>query len=261
VELRGTVAVMTGASSGFGELTALALAREGANVVLGARRVERLEALAERIRGRGGRALPVRCDVSRVADIEALRDRVSKEFGRCDVLVNNAGVPGGGAFSDVSLEIIERVTRVNYLGVVYSTKAFLPMMLGQARGHIVNVASLAGRFAIPGATLYTASKHAVVAFSESLYYELAPFGILVTVVNPGLAPTEGFPQTSLPRGIVMKPQRIAETIVAVIEKGKAPEVCVPRFVSTLQAFRVLTPPLYRWGVRMASRGVGAARRK
>ena len=255
MQLRGAVAVVTGASSGFGELTALELARAGASVVLAARRMDRLDALAERIGDRGGSAVPVRCDVSQPADLERLRDRVAEEFGRCDVLVNNAGIPGGGAFIDVEAETIERVTRVNYLSVVYGTKVFLPMMLEQGRGHIVNVGSLAGRIAIPGAALYTASKHAVVAFSESLYYELAPYGILVTTVNPGLARTEGFPQTGRPRAVLIEPQRVAETIVSVISEGKAPEVSVPRSASAIQAFRVLAPPLYRWGMRAGEQRV------
>lgn len=253
MELNGAVAVVTGASSGFGELTALALAREGASVALAARRVDRLDALAERIRERGGRALAVRCDVAEVRDLEGLRDEVQREFGRCDVLVNNAGIPGGGPFAEVTMEQIERVTRVNYLGVVYGTKVFVPMMLDQGRGHVVNVASFAGRFAAPGASLYAASKHAVVAFSESLYYELASRGVLVTTVNPGFAATEGFPQTKTNPRLVMKPERVARTIVHVLRTGKAPEVSVPRAVAALQAFRVLTPPLYRWGVRRASR--------
>ena len=259
MELNGAVAVVTGASSGFGELTARLLAREGASVVLAARRVERLEALAGEIEGRGGRALAVKCDIIEVADLQALRDRVDEAFGRCDVLINNAGIPGGGRFEEVSLEQIERVIRVNLLGVMLCTKVFLPMMLERPRGHIVNVGSVAGRYATPGASVYTASKHGVVAFSEALYYELAPRGILVTSVNPGFAATEGFPQGRLPSAIVMPAKRVARAIVDVVRKGKAPEVTVPRALGPWQAFRILTPPLYRWGVRQASKKLGATR--
>jgi len=259
MELNGAVAVVTGASSGFGELTARLLAREGASVVLAARRVERLEALAGEIEGRGGRALAVKCDIIEVADLQALRDRVDEAFGRCDVLINNAGIPGGGRFEEVSLEQIERVIRVNLLGVMLCTKVFLPMMLERPRGHIVNVGSVAGRYATPGASVYTASKHGVVAFSEALYYELAPRGILVTSVNPGFAATEGFPQGRLPSAIVMSAERVARAIVDVVRRGKAPEVTVPRALGPWQAFRILTPPLYRWGVRQASKKLGATR--
>ena len=261
MELNGAVAVVTGASAGFGELTARLLAKGGASVVLAARRLERLEALAGEIEGRGGRALPVRCDVTEVADLQGLRDRVDETFGRCDVLINNAGIPGGGRFEEVSLEQIEQVIRVNLLGVMLCTKVFLPMMLERPRGHIVNVGSVAGRYATPGASVYTASKHGVVAFSEALYYELAPRGILVTSVNPGFAATEGFPQGRLPSAIVMPAERVARAIVDVVRKGKAPEVTVPRALGPWQAFRILTPPLYRWGVRQASKKLGATRAK
>ena len=256
MDLRGAVAVVTGASSGFGELTSRMLAREGAAVVLAARRAERLEALAAEIEGRGGRALAVRCDVTEVADLQGLRDRVDEAFGRCDVLINNAGIPGGGRFEDLSLEQIEQVIRVNLLGVLVCTKVFLPMMLDRQRGHIVNVGSLAGRYAAPGASVYSASKHGVVAFSEALYYELGPGGILVTSVNPGFAATEGFPQGRLPSALVMRADRVARVIVDVVKEGRAPEVSVPRGMSLWQAFRVLTPPLYRWGVRTATGRLG-----
>ena len=256
MDLRGAVAVVTGASSGFGELTSRMLAKEGAAVVLAARRAERLEAMAAEIEGRGGRALAVRCDVTEVADLQGLRDRVDEAFGRCDVLINNAGIPGGGRFEDLSLEQIEQVIRVNLLGVLVCTRMFLPMMLDRQRGHIVNVGSLAGRYAAPGASVYSASKHGVVAFSEALYYELAPRGILVTSVNPGFAATEGFPQGRLPSALVMRADRVARVIVDVIKEGRAPEVSVPRGMSLWQAFRVLTPPLYRWGVRTATGRLG-----
>jgi short-subunit dehydrogenase len=197
----------------------------------------------------------VACDVTKRADVERLRKRVADEFGGLDILVNNAGIPGGGAFLDLSLKRIEEVTKVDYLSVLYCTKIMLPLMLGQGRGHVVNVASLAGRFATPGAPVYAAAKHAVVALSEALYYELEPKGILVTAVNPGFVQTEGFPHHDLDPRLVMKPERVARAILMVLRRGIAPEMSVPRWISPLQLFRVATPPLYRWGVR---RMAGAA---
>jgi NADP-dependent 3-hydroxy acid dehydrogenase YdfG len=196
VELKGSVAVVTGASAGIGWATAAAFAREGARVVVAARREERLNELVQEIGNRGGMAVPVVCDVGDWAQVQALAERTRQEFGRCDVLVNNAGVPGGGWFADMSMEKAEQVTRINYLGVLYGTKAFLPMMLEAGRGHVVNVASLAGRFAVPGSAVYSASKHAVVAFSESLNSTMKPHGILVTAgeswagCNGGLPPQQ-----------------------------------------------------------------------
>ncbi|HET7235888.1 MAG TPA: SDR family NAD(P)-dependent oxidoreductase [Actinomycetota bacterium] len=259
MEIRGAIVVVTGASSGFGERTALRFARAGSSVVLAARRLERLEALAERIAAHGGRALAVRCDVTVPGDIERLRDSTLEILERCDVLVNNAGIAGGGEFRDVDVEQLDRVIATNLTGLVLCTKAFLPSMLERRRGHIVNVASLAGRFAPPGAAVYAATKHGVVAFSESLYHELHGTGVLVTSVNPGFSPTEGFPMRGTPTPILLDPDRVARTIVDVVRRGRAPEISIPRTLAAFQVFRVLTPPLYRWGMGTIARRFGRPR--
>ena len=249
MELRGAVAVVTGASAGIGRATAWALAAEGAEVVLAARRMERLRELAKAIEKQGGTALPVQCDIGELSSIEALVAAVEKAHGRVDVLVNNAGLSGGGRFDAVAVDKIIETTRVNYLGVVLCTKLFLPMMLEQGSGHIVNVASLAGRYATPGASVYTATKHAVVAFSEALYYELKPKGIVVTSVNPGFVETEQWPHDDKPSWTVMQPDRISRAIVDVVRSGKGPEVNIPGWLAPWQAIRVLAPPLYRLGIQ------------
>jgi short-subunit dehydrogenase len=253
MELKGAVVVITGASAGIGWATATAFAREGSTVVASARREERLHRFVEEVERRGGKAMAVACDVSERDQVERLRDHVQEAYGRCDVLVNNAGVPGGGPFADLSIEQIETVVRVNYMGVLYCTKAFLPMMEAAGKGHIVNVASLAGRFAVPGASVYSSTKHAVVAFSEALNYELMPKGILVTAVNPGVVATETFPHRDrVDAGKrVMKAEDIAPVIVKVVKKGIAPERSKPRLLASLQAVRVLAPPLYRFGLKQA----------
>ncbi len=253
MELRGAVVVVTGASAGIGEAAARRFAMAGGRVVLAARRLDRLEALAERLASHGATALAVRCDVTEQADVTALVERTHAELGRCDVLVNNAGIPGGAPFRTASIEQIDRVVAVNVLGVLHVTKAFLPAMLERGSGHVVNVASLAGRFATPGSSVYGATKHAVVAFSESLFYELGPHGVLVTAVNPGFTRTEGFPQTDVPPALVMEPDRVARVIVDVVRRDRAPEVSVPRSFAAMQVFRVLTPALYRWGVGAITR--------
>ncbi len=251
IDLAGKVCVITGASSGIGAATARVLARKGATVILAARRKDLLEELAEDIHKRGGTASAFRTDVTSAEDLRALLEHVRLEHGRCDVLINNAGVPGGGTFSELSAERIRLVTETNYISVLLATKVFLDLLLA-SRGHIVNVASLAGRYALPGAGVYAASKHAVVAFSESLHFELRPRGIMVTVVNPGLVATEGFfPKDSplwkdpIVKPFLMKPERVADAIVDVIRKRKGPEVSVPRWLAAPQAARLLAPPLYR----------------
>jgi len=265
IDLAGKVCVITGASSGIGEVTARALARKGATVVLAARRKDLLEELAEDIRKRGGRASVFRTDVTGAEDLEALRDHVRLEHGRCDVLINNAGVPGGGTFSELSPERIRLVTETNYVSVLMATKVFLDLLL-ESRGHIVNVASLAGRYALPGAGVYAASKHAVVAFSESLHFELKPRGVMVTVVNPGLVATEGFFPKDSPlwkdpvvKPFLMKPEKVARAIVDVIRKRRGPEVSVPRWLAAPQAARLIAPPLYRAALnRIAGARAGKA---
>ena len=249
MQLKGAVAVVTGASSGIGETTAVALAKRGAKVVLAARRIDRLDDLQGRIERAGGTALALACDVGEPEQLETLSTVTAEAFGPPDILVNNAGIPGRGDFPKLSYEAIEKVVRVNVLGVMYGTRAFLPGMLARRRGHIVNIASLAGRFAAPGVPVYTATKHAVVAFSESLNYETEKRGVLVTSVNPGFVATEGFPQERMDQRFVLPVKRVADAIVRVLEEGIAPELSIPRWVSPLQAFRVLTPSLYRWGVR------------
>jgi NADP-dependent 3-hydroxy acid dehydrogenase YdfG len=262
VQLKGSVAVVTGASSGIGEAVAVALAQRGAKVVLAARRKDRLDDLADRIDRAGGTALAVRCDVTDREQLTSLPSVVKEAFGPCDILVNNAGVPGGGTFADLTYQQIDAIIQVNVLGVMYGTRAFLPGMLKRRHGHIVNVASLAGRFATPGAAVYGASKHAVVAFSESVFYEVEDQGVLVTAVNPGFVRTESFPLVGMDRRMILTLDRVAGAVVRVVRDDIAPELSVPRYISPLQAFRVLTPPLYRWGVRkgrdMGLKGTKAA---
>ena len=262
MQLKGAVAVVTGASSGIGEAVAVGLAQRGAKVVLAARRKDRLDELGDRIQRAGGIALAIRCDVTDREQLASLPTVVKEAFGPCDVLVNNAGVPGGGTFANLSYQQIEDIVEVNVLGVMYGTRAFLPGMLKRHHGHIVNVASLAGRFATPGAAVYGASKHAVVAFSESLFYEVEDQGVLVTAVNPGFVKTEGFPLVGMDPRMILTMDKVAGAVVRVVRDDIAPELSVPRYISPLQAFRVLTPPLYRWGMRkgrdMGLKGTEAA---
>jgi NADP-dependent 3-hydroxy acid dehydrogenase YdfG len=253
MELRGSVVVVTGASSGIGEAAAVAFARRGAKVVLTARRVDRLEDLAGRIERAGGRAVALPIDVTDTDVLTKLPGVVEAMLGPTDILVNNAGIPGGGDFMEVTHEQIDRVIDTNLASVLHATRAFLPGMMARGRGHVINVASLAGRFATPGAAVYTATKHGVVAFSEALNYDTSARGVLVTTVNPAFVDTEGFP-VDLPRSLVLKVDTVANAVVKVARKGIAPEYSIPRALAPFQAFRVLTPPLYRWGVRTA-RGV------
>jgi NAD(P)-dependent dehydrogenase (short-subunit alcohol dehydrogenase family) len=215
------IAVVTGASSGIGAATARLLAARGWRCVLLSRRPEPLERLAAEV---GGEAEP--CDVGDRAGVDAVAARVAERHDAVRLLVSNAGIPGGGGFLDVSPERIEEVTRTNYLGGVWSLRAFLPLLEAGAPADVVNVASVAGVWATGGSSgPYTASKHAQLAFSRAVGVELAPRGIRVHAVNPGPVRTEGFPQERL-RGtrlgrFVLEPERVAEAILRAVERGRA----------------------------------------
>ncbi|MCW3030200.1 MAG: oxidoreductase [Solirubrobacterales bacterium] len=189
-ELAETVVAVTGASSGIGEATALASARAGAAVALAARRVDRIEDLAQRIAGEGGRAIAVRADVGEEEQARAFVQRAHDELGRLDVLVNNAGVMLLGPIADAPTEEWRRMIHANVFGVLYCTHAALPLMAAQGAGHIVNVSSVAGRVARQGSGVYNLTKFGVGAFSEALRQEGVALGVRVTLIEPGAVDTE-----------------------------------------------------------------------
>jgi NADP-dependent 3-hydroxy acid dehydrogenase YdfG len=194
--LAGTVALVTGASSGIGEATALALAEDGASVALVARRKDRLEALAARIVEGGGSALVIEADVT---DQEQAAQSVAttvREFGRLDTLVNNAGVMLLGPIVGAPIEEWQRMVHLNVLGLLYCTHAALPHLLAAAEDQprevadVVNVSSVAGRVARLGSGVYNATKFGVGAFSESLRQEVTRRHVRVSLIEPGATRTE-----------------------------------------------------------------------
>jgi NADP-dependent 3-hydroxy acid dehydrogenase YdfG len=188
--LTGKVALVTGASSGIGEATAVALAEAGAAVAIGARRKDRLDALAARLRNGGASVLELEVDVT---DEQACADAVRRtrgELGGLDVLVNNAGVMLLGTIVGADTEDWRRMIDTNVLGLMYMTHAAVDGMLEQGSGDIVNMSSVAGRQARKGAGVYNASKWAVNAFSESLRQEVTGRGVRVSLVEPGAVTTE-----------------------------------------------------------------------
>lgn len=189
-DLSGQVVAVTGASSGIGEATALQCARAGAAVALAARRLDRIQELAERIVADGGRAVAIATDVGEEEQAGEFVRRAHSELGRLDVLVNNAGVMLLGPIADAPTEEWRRMIHANVFGVLYCTHAALPLMREQGSGHIVNVSSVAGRIARMGSGVYNLTKFGVGAFSESLRQEGVPLGVRVTLIEPGAVATE-----------------------------------------------------------------------
>jgi len=187
-DIRDRIIAITGASSGIGEATALRLAGEGAKLVLGARRTDRLEALAARIRDAGGEAIVRSLDVARRDQVEAFVRAAVDAHGRLDVLVNNAGVMPLSRMADGKVDEWERMVDVNIKGVLYGIAAALPVMKAQGSGHIVNISSVAGRHVFPTAAVYCATKFAVHAVSEGLRMESDT--VRVTVIAPGATTSE-----------------------------------------------------------------------
>jgi short-subunit dehydrogenase len=190
VNFTGKTIVITGASSGIGRGVAVALANQGANLVLGARKIETLEETAHFCCQTGGKAIAVKTDVTKASECQQLIESASKAFGKIDCLVNNAGATFVSRFDEVSdLSIFERVMQVNYLGAVYCTHAALPS-LKQSQGLLVAISSLCGKTGVPLRSGYVASKHAMQGFFDTLRIELQNTRVDVLVVSPGFVATE-----------------------------------------------------------------------
>ena len=223
------VAIVTGASSGIGEATARRLARDGARVVLAARREDRLNELKSSIEADGGTALVVPTDVTDREATQALADRTTSEYGRIDVLVNNAGVMPLTFLHNMRTDDWYQTLDVNLYGVLHAVEAVLPTMIEQEAGHVVNVSSTAGRRVYPGGAVYSATKFAVRALSEGMRQELGPrYGIRVTCIEPGAVSTEltdsiGDEEVQKVMGKMfesltpLEPERIAEAIAYAVD--------------------------------------------
>ena len=228
--LEGKVAAVTGASSGIGEATALALAERGVAVALGARREDRINELADRISTDGGKALAIPVDLSDEQSARAFVETTKSELGSVDFLINNAGVMLLGPIYGADTECWKRMVDVNVLGLMWCTHAALPIMTEQGGGHIVNVSSVAGRIASLGSGVYNATKWAVVAFSESLRQEALNMNVRVSIIEPGFVDTELQGHNDHPMvvdatekmreeiGEVLKAEDIANAIVYCLEQ-------------------------------------------
>ncbi len=226
-EIQGSRVIVTGASSGIGRELALQLAAAGADLVLLARRRERLETLAAAITAEGGRAEIVVGDVTEAPVQQEAVDRATARFGGLDILVNNAGIGAMGLFEDANPERVRRVMEVNFFAPVGMTRASLPALKQGTCPVIVNISSILGRRGMPYSAEYCASKFAIAGFSESLRAELSQHGVDVLLVDPGTTKTEFFDQViertgepNWPAHATMPPAEVARQTIRAIRRGK-----------------------------------------
>ncbi|MCU5599330.1 SDR family oxidoreductase [Bacillus wiedmannii] len=249
--LQDKVIVITGASSGIGEQVAMQVAEQGATPVLMARTEEKLKALAEKIK----ETYNTPCyyyvlDVSEETEVQSVFSKVLQEVGRIDILVNNAGFGIFKTFEDASMDEVKDMFQVNVFGLVACTKAVLPHMVKRNEGHIINIASLAGKIATPKSSAYAATKHAVLGFTNSLRMELSSTNIFVTAINPGPIDTNFFEIADQSGTYVknmgrymLKPTYVAEQIVKSMQTKKR-EVNLPKWMGIGPKLYALFPGLF-----------------
>ncbi|PWH17937.1 MAG: oxidoreductase [Anaerolineae bacterium] len=229
IDLKGKVVLITGASSGFGEDAAKLFAKEGASVVLAARRIERMQAEVARIQAQGGEAMATPVDVANRADIENMVKSVLENYGRIDILFNNAGFGRLDWLENLTPERdIETQIAVNLTGLIEVTRAVLPFMIAQRSGHIINMSSVAGWIGIPMYSIYSATKFGVRGFTDSLRREVAAYGIHVSGIYPGPAATEFGQHTGQkdlglfqkPSWVTMSSEYVARQVVEVAKRPR-----------------------------------------
>jgi len=196
VDFKNKIVLITGASSGIGKQTAIEFAKLGSNIILVARRKDKLEQVENELKRFNVTTLICTCDVSKKDQVEIMSKTVLEKFNSIDILVNNAGFAIYGSVSNLSIDEIESQMETNYFGMIYCVKNFLPSMLNKKFGHIVNVASVAASFGLPGIASYCGSKFAMLGFSEGLKHELSGTGVGITVVSPIMVKTDFFDHPS-----------------------------------------------------------------
>ena len=251
---QGLRAFVTGASSGIGRGLALRLAERGVRVALVARRADALERLAAEIAGAGGEALALPCDLADTRAVEHAAAHALEKFGGVDLLVNNAGYGGHHRLLEWSLDDIENMMRVNYLGAVACTKALLPQMIERGRGWIVFMSSIAGKIGMPDETAYSATKFAMAGLAEGLGIEVEDAGVHVLTVCPGAVRTPFFRAADLERmapaarGSMIEPEVVVEATLDALARGRR-EITVPRGYAVASLARAIAPGFLRRQVK------------
>jgi short-subunit dehydrogenase len=249
MDLKDQVIMITGASDGIGRRLAIDLAARGAVVAGCGRSIERLRDTLKEVRRANPASVMIGCDVSEAEQVQGMVSKIIGDYGKIDVLINNAGIGMRKPFSETDVKAIEDIIRVNYLGAVYCTKEVLPSMIARRAGHIVNVSSGAGLIGTVNMAAYCASKFALNGWSESLYYELKPFGIHVSLVCPGPVATEFSrdfrdSEPKSPPNLVVSTETVAQAVIKIIE-SKRFERILPRWLALMVAFKRHFPNLFR----------------
>ena len=234
MDFKNKTVLITGASSGIGKQTAIEFAKLGANIILIARRKEKLIKLADELKKFNVTTFVCQCDVSDKIKVKEMSKIILEKFDSIDVLVNNAGFAIYGSVKDLSIDEIESQMETNYFGMMYCIKNFLPSMLDKKSGHIVNVASVAASFGLPGIASYCASKFAMLGFSEGLKHELNGTGVGITVVSPIMVRTDFFDHPSFEKMPKYSPTSLSSKTVAkaILKAANSPrlEIIVPSVV-------------------------------
>ena len=253
MEFKNKIIVITGASSGIGKASALLFAKKGSKIVLVGRRKEKLLEVEKKITKYKVETLVCGCNVSDKLKVREMSKQVLDKFGNIDILVNNAGFAIYGTVSELNIEQIESQMATNFFGMVYCIKNFLPKMLEQNSGHIINIASVAASFGLPGIASYCASKFAMLGFSEGLYHELKGTGVRVTVVSPIMVRTNFFDHPSfrsMPKysPTSLSADAVAKAVVKAANSSRL-EIIVPSVVRgavwAKQTFPYLINPILR----------------
>lgn len=249
MNFNGQVILITGSSNGIGKRLAIDLAARGAIVAGCGRSIPRLKDTLKEVRRLSPSSTMIGCDVGDSEQVRGMVGKVIADFGKIDVLVNNAGIGMRRSFIETDLKTIEDIIRINYLGAIYCAHRALPLMIARKSGHIVNVSSVAGLIGTLNMAAYCASKFALNGWSESLYHELKPLGIHVSVICPGPVDT-GFnrdfheSEPKAPPNLIVSAETVAQAVIQILE-NKQFEVVLPRSLALMSAVKRHWPNLFR----------------
>ena len=249
MQFANQVILITGASNGIGRQLAVDLATRGAIVAGCGRSIPRLKEVLVEVRRASPRSAMIGCDVGDAEQVRGMMAKLLADYGKIDILINNAGIGMRQPFVDMPLETVEEIMRTNFLGAVYCAHEVLPSMIARGAGHIVNISSVAGKIGTLNMAAYCGSKFAMNGWSESLYYELKPLGVNVSMICPGPVQTEfnrdfRDSEPKSPAKLIVTTEAVCREVIKDIEKTKA-EVILPPWLALLCAFKRHMPNLFR----------------